>query len=165
MTNSPPRNRGASPGGVWGRNTTQVRTGRAQYAIRSSTSCDLSWRWLFADCDPCVRHIVAQPFLLWAAVDQKLRKHIPDYLLITDTGPVVVDVKPGRHLAEPNGRLRSSGHATLSRPTAGAMKWRLNRRESSWRISGSYRAIGAYGYSPRTVGAISRAQSGWCVAR
>ena len=29
-------------------------------------------RSLFADFDPCVRHIVAQPFLLRATVDQKL---------------------------------------------------------------------------------------------
>jgi hypothetical protein len=34
---------------------------------------------------------VAQPFLLKAEVDSVMRKHIPDYLLITDDGPVVVD--------------------------------------------------------------------------
>jgi hypothetical protein len=28
-------------------------------------------------------------------------KHLPDHLLITDTGPVVVDVKPARRLADP----------------------------------------------------------------
>jgi hypothetical protein len=53
-------------------------------------------RLLFADFDPSVRHIVAQPFLLRAEVDGDLRRHIPDYLLFTDAGPVVVDVKP-RH--------------------------------------------------------------------
>jgi hypothetical protein len=58
-------------------------------------------RLLFADFDPHVRHIVAQPFLLRAGVDQKARKHIPDYLLITDTGTVVVDVKPARRFADP----------------------------------------------------------------
>jgi hypothetical protein len=56
---------------------------------------------LFADFDMSVRQIVAQPFLLRASVDRKPRKHIPDYLLITDTGPVVVDVKPARRLADP----------------------------------------------------------------
>jgi len=56
---------------------------------------------LFADFDPSVRQIVAQPFLLNTSVDRKPRKHIPDYLLITDTGPVVVDVKPARRLADP----------------------------------------------------------------
>jgi len=56
---------------------------------------------LFSDFDMGVRQIVAQPFLLRASVDGKLRKHIPDYLLITDTGPVVVDVKPARRLTDP----------------------------------------------------------------
>jgi hypothetical protein len=57
-------------------------------------------RLLFADFDVSVRQIVAQPFLLRALVDCKIRKHIPDYLLITDTGPLLVDVKPARRLAK-----------------------------------------------------------------
>ena len=58
-------------------------------------------RLLFADFDPSVRHIVAQPFLLKAEVDGAVRKHIPDYLLVTDEGPVVVDVKPLHRLSKP----------------------------------------------------------------
>jgi len=58
-------------------------------------------RLMFADFDSRVQHIVAQPFLLRCSVARKPRKHIPDYLLITDTGPVVVDVKPARRLADP----------------------------------------------------------------
>ena len=58
-------------------------------------------RLLFADFDAGVRHLVAQPFLLRAQVNGKLRQHIPDYLLIGDSGPVVVDVKPARRLADP----------------------------------------------------------------
>lgn len=53
-------------------------------------------RVLFADFGTSVRHIVAQPFLLRAEVAGAARKHIPDYLLRTRTGPLVVDVKP-RH--------------------------------------------------------------------
>jgi hypothetical protein len=30
-----------------------------------------------------------------------MRRHIPDYLLLTGTGPVVVDVKPRHRLARP----------------------------------------------------------------
>ena len=60
-----------------------------------------SARLLFADFEMSVRQIVAQPFLLKVSVDRKPRKHIPDYLLITDTGPVVVDVKPAQRLADP----------------------------------------------------------------
>ncbi|MEU9641567.1 MULTISPECIES: TnsA-like heteromeric transposase endonuclease subunit [unclassified Streptomyces] len=51
-------------------------------------------RLLCADFEPSVHGIVAQPFLLKALVDGQVRKHVPDYLLITDCGPVVVDVKP-----------------------------------------------------------------------
>jgi hypothetical protein len=65
-------------------------------------------RLLFADFDVSVRHIVAQPFLLKAEVDGATRKHIPDYLLLTDTGPLVVDVKP-RHRA-----LRSENAFTFA---------------------------------------------------
>ncbi len=55
-------------------------------------------RLMFADFDIGVRHIVAQPFLLRACVDGVARRHIPDYLLVTGDGPVVVDVKPrARH--------------------------------------------------------------------
>ncbi|MEV6588429.1 TnsA-like heteromeric transposase endonuclease subunit [Streptomyces acidicola] len=57
-------------------------------------------RLLFADFEPSVRSIVAQPFLIKAEVDGVVRKHIPDYLLITDDGPVVVDVKPLHRLSK-----------------------------------------------------------------
>jgi hypothetical protein len=58
-------------------------------------------RLLFADFDPSVRGVVAQPFLLKAEVEGKTRKHIPDYFLTTEDGPVVVDVKPRRRLSKP----------------------------------------------------------------
>ncbi|MCX5377178.1 TnsA-like heteromeric transposase endonuclease subunit [Streptomyces sp. NBC_00091] len=58
-------------------------------------------RLLLADFDPSVRRIVAQPFLLKAVLEGKVRKHIPDYLLVTEQGPVVVDVKPLHRLAIP----------------------------------------------------------------
>ena len=58
-------------------------------------------RLIFADFDRSVRHILAQPFLLKCKADGKVRRHIPDYFLVTDDGPVVVDVKPRRLLARP----------------------------------------------------------------
>jgi hypothetical protein len=58
-------------------------------------------RLIFADFDQTVQRILAQPFLLKAKVDGKIRKHIPDYLLVTDQEPVVVDVKPEHLLAKP----------------------------------------------------------------
>jgi hypothetical protein len=58
-------------------------------------------RLLLADFDTAVDGIVAQPFLFVANVHGKQSKHIPDYLLITKDGPVVVDVKPLWHLTKP----------------------------------------------------------------
>jgi len=51
-------------------------------------------RLLAADFDPGVRGILAQPFLLTALVEGKVRRHVPDFLLLTGAEPVVVDVKP-----------------------------------------------------------------------
>ncbi|OBF76607.1 transposase [Mycolicibacterium fortuitum] len=58
-------------------------------------------RLLFADFDRSVRRICPQPFLLVRESNGDERKHIPDYLLITDRGPQVVDVKPARRLSKP----------------------------------------------------------------
>ncbi|MEW1719682.1 TnsA-like heteromeric transposase endonuclease subunit [Streptomyces sp. NPDC093109] len=58
-------------------------------------------RLLFADFDPSVRAIVAQPFLLQTVLEGKVRRHIPDYLLLTRQVPVVVDVKPLQWLSKP----------------------------------------------------------------
>lgn len=58
-------------------------------------------RLLFADFDRSVHGIVAQPFLLQTVLDGKIRKHIPDYLLLTDQVPVIVDVKPLHRVSRP----------------------------------------------------------------
>lgn len=59
---------------------------------------ELAWL-LEADFDRSVSRIVAQPFLMTAQVDGVVRRHIPDFLLLTSSGPLVVDVKPARRLA------------------------------------------------------------------
>lgn len=56
-------------------------------------------RLLLADYDTTVRHVIAQPFLLRASVNRRTRRHVPDFLLFTDSVPTVVDVKP-RHRLE-----------------------------------------------------------------
>jgi hypothetical protein len=56
---------------------------------------------LYADFDTAVRRIVAQPFLLKATVDRRVRKHVPDFLLIAEQGPMIVDVKPVVQLSDP----------------------------------------------------------------
>jgi hypothetical protein len=58
-------------------------------------------RLLFADFDRSVHRICAQPFLLALRFNGVERKHIPDYLLITEHGPTVVDVKPVHRLSRP----------------------------------------------------------------
>ena len=51
-------------------------------------------RLLMADFDQSVKFIVAQPFLIRSKVQGIVRRHIPDYLFLTDADPVLVDVKP-----------------------------------------------------------------------
>lgn len=58
-------------------------------------------RLLYADFDRSVSRIIAQPFLMTAQVEGVARRHVPDFLLKTDSGPLVVDVKPARRLERP----------------------------------------------------------------
>ncbi|GAA1589889.1 hypothetical protein GCM10009828_013250 [Actinoplanes couchii] len=44
--------------------------------------------------------IVSQPFLLSLQTD-RVRRHVPDYLLLTTGNPAVVDVKPARYVEHP----------------------------------------------------------------
>jgi hypothetical protein len=57
-------------------------------------------RLLFADFDTSVKRIIAQPFLLNAQVEAAVRRHVPDFLLLADTEPTVVDVKPRLQLSK-----------------------------------------------------------------
>ena len=58
-----------------------------------------------ADFDRAVHQIKAQPFFLTAFVNGRRRSHIPDYLLNTDAGPVLVDVVRGERLENPKIQL------------------------------------------------------------
>ncbi|WP_248489969.1 TnsA-like heteromeric transposase endonuclease subunit [Tsukamurella sp. PLM1] len=55
---------------------------------------------ILADFNTSVRNIAAQPFRLTTMIDGKTRNHVPDYLLDTETGPVVVDVKPAEFVGK-----------------------------------------------------------------
>jgi hypothetical protein len=59
-------------------------------------------RLQLADFDPCIRRIIAQPFMLTAMVDGRPRRHILDYLWDADSGPVVVDVVRIERLHHPD---------------------------------------------------------------
>ncbi|MFJ7246350.1 TnsA-like heteromeric transposase endonuclease subunit [Kitasatospora sp. NPDC098652] len=59
-------------------------------------------RLMLADMDPTVKAIFAQPCLLTSQVEGKARRHVPDYLLVFETGTArVVNVKPEDRLADP----------------------------------------------------------------
>ncbi|VBA31461.1 hypothetical protein LAUMK136_00060 [Mycobacterium attenuatum] len=77
-------------------------------------------RLLYADFDRSVNRIVAQPFLLTSEINGHVRRHIPDFLLITDTGAVVVDVKPQHRLADP----KVSSTFAWTRTAVTARGWR-----------------------------------------
>lgn len=57
--------------------------------------------WL-ADFDPTVSGIASQPLWMSGRDGSDPRRHVPDFLLRTETGFVVVDVKPARMLADPS---------------------------------------------------------------
>lgn len=57
-------------------------------------------RLMFADFDRKVSRIVAQPFLMTAEVDGAVRRHVPDFLLMAGSVPLIVDVKPASKLAK-----------------------------------------------------------------
>ena len=58
-------------------------------------------RLLFADFDTSVNRIIPQPFLLSAQVEDSVRRHVPDFLLLSNAGLTVVDVKPRLQLSKP----------------------------------------------------------------
>jgi hypothetical protein len=86
--------------------------GQAHYsgAYASATTCghvvyesrlELA-RLLLADFDPRVVGIFAQPCLVRARVGDRVRRHVPDFLLVTASGVVrVVNVKPADRLDDP----------------------------------------------------------------
>src|SRR6266498_2552741 len=77
-------------------------------------------RLLFADFDASVRRIAAQPFLLTLRTGGVVRKHIPEYLLLDDAGPVHVDVKPGGGCPGQRSLRRSRGRGMWWSRSAGA---------------------------------------------
>ena len=58
-------------------------------------------RLLLGDFDPDVKRIASQPFQLKTRNDGVLMRRVPDYLMITSTGPLVVDVKRSQEFAKP----------------------------------------------------------------
>ena len=59
-------------------------------------------RLILADFDPAVRVILAQPFQLEAVIGGRVRRHVPDFLLLDDTDTAqIVNVKPAERVKRP----------------------------------------------------------------
>ncbi|WP_194852714.1 TnsA-like heteromeric transposase endonuclease subunit [Nocardia sp. SYP-A9097] len=54
-----------------------------------------------ADYDRAVSDIAAQPFSMRTVINKRLYRHVPDFLLLKDSRPTVVDVKPRKKLSNP----------------------------------------------------------------
>ena len=138
LTNSL-RRRGAPSGGVWGRHY----GGRYwSSTLRGPVICESRLELaglLFADFEPSVRHIVAQPFFLGATVDQKVCKHVPDHLLITDEALSLWMSSLSVAMADPKVAFTFEWTRELSRPVVGVMRWELSRRQSNWVMSDFFR--------------------------
>jgi hypothetical protein len=75
-------------------------------------------RIMLADFDPVVTGIAAQPFLLAGADGTRIRRHVPDLLLVSaDGGVTVVDVKAPSRMGDPGVREQFAwtGHVCAGR--------------------------------------------------
>jgi hypothetical protein len=59
-------------------------------------------RLMVADFDPTVKRIASQPFWLNAVIDGVPLRRVPDYLVCTDTVPLVIDVTRPVNLTNPD---------------------------------------------------------------
>jgi len=80
------------PGLLW------TATTRSLVGYESLLERDRHW---LADFDRSVTWIASQPFWVSGRDGSAIRRHVPDFLLSTLDGLVVVDVKPEALLAEP----------------------------------------------------------------
>ena len=56
---------------------------------------------ILADFDRSVQRLASQPFQLIARVGDVALRRVPDYMLVTDNGPLIVDVKPSSKRGDP----------------------------------------------------------------
>jgi hypothetical protein len=90
-------------------------------------------RLLVADFDPGVTAIAAQPFLLRAQAGGRVRRHVPDFLLVrADHTVQVVNVKPAARLADPVGfENRATGYDQASHRGQATASYSLIRPPST----------------------------------
>jgi hypothetical protein len=97
---------------------------------------------LMADFDRGVLKIAAQPFLLEAVVSGHVRRHVPDYLLRTHAGLVVVDVVRRQRLTE---NLKIQALCAWTREVIEALGWGYRVvSEQPAVLSGNVRFLAGY---------------------
>jgi hypothetical protein len=100
---SPPAGLGEHFRGTWARRTTPglywcaTQNAHVGYESRLELS-----RLMLADFDPTARKIVSQPFQLRGIVGGERIRRVSDYMVCTDSGPLVIDVNPVRALQDPD---------------------------------------------------------------
>ena len=77
------------------------------------------------------------------------RRHIPDYLLVTGAGPVVVDVKPRARHEDPVIALTLAWTRSMVVGRGWRFEVSASHRRRSWRTSGSWPATAGTGCSTR----------------
>lgn len=88
-------------------------------------------RLLLADFDPAVVAIAAQPFVLIGSDGARVRRHVPDVLLVgTDGGVTVVDVKAGNKRDDPQVRAVME----WTRRVVGLRGWRFEEWYGASRV-------------------------------
>ena len=89
-------------------------------------------RIMLADFDPCVVAVAAQPFRLIGADGARIRRHVPDILLVdVEGGVTVVDVKAPHKREDPDVRgAHASGLGGRSRCGAGGSRNGTARRRT-----------------------------------
>ena len=114
------RRLGAPSGGTGGRSTTRGCTGQRRRGPMCRTSP--AWSWLVCSTrtsTPQVSGIVSQPFLLSAVVDGQRRRHVPDYLLVSDDDRSLSTSSPRPGWAIPRWRPRWLGRSVSSSRAVG----------------------------------------------
>jgi hypothetical protein len=101
-------------------------------------------RIMLADFDPDVTVIAGQPFRLIGSDGNRIRRHVPDILLMmSDGGVTVVDVKSPHKRDDPDVRAVMSGPGGRSGCAGGGSRTGTVPIRSCWTTCGSWPVTGA----------------------
>jgi len=105
-------------------------------------------RLLMADFDRSAKRIVSQPFQIKASIDGGRLTRIPDYLVLGEEEPLVIDVTRKARMDDPKStRGSSASRAASSNPEVGSTNWPTNPQRPSTSTSDSWLGIAVPGCS------------------